>query len=165
MSILLKHVCARGNTFTLRSPWIVNLRILPSLPCRYAKPWIGTPLVPVTKCSSLAFCSCSKDRTSSQNHCTTLLPELLANSPDHQIEERRIRRKEMVKRCYGKKMLCTKYCTKNICTKYKILLCQIFPITTASSGNKTNAAKQPRTSIVGVFNPVVHVNIGQTVQQ
>jgi hypothetical protein len=33
ISMRLKHVCARGNTFTFLSPKIVNLRIFPSLPC------------------------------------------------------------------------------------------------------------------------------------
>ena len=32
ISMRLKHVCARGNTFTFLSPKIVNLRIFPSLP-------------------------------------------------------------------------------------------------------------------------------------
>ena len=34
ISIRLKQVCARGNTLTFLSPYIVNLRMLPSLPCR-----------------------------------------------------------------------------------------------------------------------------------
>ena len=40
---------------------------------------------PVTNCSSLAFCSCSKPLTVSQNHCTTLCEDWLANSPVYSV--------------------------------------------------------------------------------
>ena len=49
MSIRLKQVCARGNTFTFLSPYIVNLRMLPSLPCRSVDVW---------ECDSVCECVC-----------------------------------------------------------------------------------------------------------